>query len=75
MENFQVRLLIYCLEAQIFLREIAPDVLTIVPWCGTLRNMFVSHTVPRHTYGTSQKLFLLHPWPYTRDTSAAIQTG
>jgi hypothetical protein len=53
MENFQFRLLTYHLEAQIFLREVTPDVLTIVPWCGNLRNMSVSHTVPRHTYGTS----------------------
>ena len=52
MENFQFCLLTYHLEAQIFLREVTPDVLTIVPWCGSLRNMFVSHTVPRHTYGT-----------------------
>jgi len=56
MENFQFRLLTYRLEAQIFLREVTPDVLTIVPWCGSLRNMFVSHTVPCHTYGTSRKL-------------------
>ena len=28
-----------------FLREGAPDVLTIVPWCGSLRNMFVSQTL------------------------------
>jgi len=35
------------LEAQIFLREEAPDIPTIVPWCGSLRNMLVSHTVPR----------------------------
>ena len=53
MENFLFRLLTYCLEAHIFLREVAPNVLTIVPWCGSLQNMFVSHTVPRHTYGTS----------------------
>ena len=45
MENFQFRLLTYRLEAQKFLMEIAPDVLTIVPWCGILRNMIVSHTV------------------------------
>ena len=48
MENFQFCLLTYRLETQTFLREVTPDVLTIVPWCG---NMFVSHTVPRHTYG------------------------
>ena len=36
MENFQFRLLTYRIEAQIFLREVAPDVLTIVPWCGGL---------------------------------------
>jgi hypothetical protein len=75
MENFQFCLITYRLEAQIFLREVAPDVLTIVPWCGSLRNMFLSHTVPCHTYGTSRKLFLSHPWPYTHDTYAASQTG
>jgi len=52
MENFQFCLLTYHLEAQIFLKEVAPDVLTIMPWCGSLRNKFISHTVPRHTYGT-----------------------
>jgi len=41
--------------------EVAPNVLTNVPWCGGLRNMFVSHTVPRHTYGTSRKLFCHTP--------------
>jgi len=54
MENFQFLLLTCGLEAQIFLREVAPDVLPIVPWCCSLRNMFVSQTVPRHTYGTSR---------------------
>ena len=49
MENFQFCLLTYHLEAQIFLREVAPDVLTIVSWCGNLQNISVSHTVPRHT--------------------------
>ena len=44
-----------------------------VPWSGSLRNMFVSHTAPCHTNGTSGKLF--HPYPYTHDTSAAYQTG
>ena len=52
MENFQFCLLTYRREDQIFLREVAPDVLTNVPWCGSLRNMFVSHTVPCHTNGT-----------------------
>ena len=52
MENSQFRLLTYHLEAQILLREVAQDVLTIVRWCGSLRNMFVSRTVPRHTYST-----------------------
>ena len=52
MKNFQFRLVTYRLETQIFLREVAPSVLTIVPWCGSLRNMFASHTVPHHTYGT-----------------------
>ena len=61
MENFQFCLLIYRLEAQIFLMEVAPHVLTLVPWCGSLRNMFVSHTVPRHTYSTSRKLFCHTP--------------
>ena len=28
-----------------------------------------------HIYGTSQTLSVLHPWPYTRDTSAASQMG
>ena len=51
MPNFQFCLLTYHLEAQIFLREVTPDVLTIVPWCDSLENMFVSHTVPYHTYG------------------------
>ena len=36
MENFQFILLTYCLEAQMFLREVVPNVLTIVPWCGSL---------------------------------------
>ena len=36
MENFQFPLLTYCLEAQIFLREVTPGVLTIVPRCGSL---------------------------------------
>jgi len=44
MENFQFPLLTYRLEAQMFFREVASDLLTIVPWCGSLRNMFVSHT-------------------------------
>ena len=70
MEKFQFRLLTYCLEAHTFLREVAPDVLTNVPWSGSLRNTFVSHTVPRHTYGTSRKPFSSHPWPYTHDTLA-----
>jgi len=74
MENFQFRLLMYLLEAQKFHMEVAPDVLTIVPWYGSLRNMIVSHTVPCHTYGTSWKLFLSHPWPNIHDTSAASQT-
>jgi hypothetical protein len=46
MENFRFLLLIYRLEAQIFLREVTLDVLTIVPWRGSLQNMFVSHIVP-----------------------------
>jgi hypothetical protein len=75
MENFQFRLLTYRLEAQKFLMEVAPDVLTIVPWCGILRNMIVSHTVPRHACGTSGTLFWSHPCPYTHDTKAASQTG
>jgi len=29
------------LGAQIFLRAFAPDILTAVPWCGSLQNMFV----------------------------------
>ena len=42
-----------------------------VPWCGSLRNMFVSHTGPCHTYGTSRKLFchtlaLTHATPQLR---------
>jgi hypothetical protein len=49
MENYQFRLIKHRLEAQIFLREVAADVLTIVPWCGSLQNMFVSLTVPHHT--------------------------
>ena len=49
MENFQFRLLTYRLEAEIFLREVAPDVLTIVPWCGSLQNMFVSLSLS-HTH-------------------------
>ena len=61
MENFQFRLVTYHLEAQIFLRNVAPDILTIVSWCGSFRNMFVSHTVPRHTYDTSRKLFCHTP--------------
>ena len=61
MENFQFRLLTYRFEAQIFLREVAPDVLTIVPWCGSLQDMFVSHTVPRHNCGTSRNLFFVTP--------------
>ena len=65
MENFQFPLLTYRLEAQIFLRDFAPDVFKIVPWCGSLRNMFVSHTIPRRTYCTSRKRLLSHPWPYT----------
>ena len=36
MENFQFRLFTYCDEAQKFLMEVAPDVLTIVRWCGIL---------------------------------------
>ena len=51
MENFQFCLLTYRLEPQVFLREVAPDVLTILPWCGSLQIMFFSHTVPRHIYG------------------------
>ena len=74
MKNFRFCLLTYRLGAQIFLREVAPGV-TIVPWCGSLQNMFLSHTVPHHTYGTSRKIFLSHPWPYTHDTTAASQTG
>jgi len=35
----------------------------------------LSHTAPCHTYSTSQKLFLSHPWPYTSNTSAVSQTG
>jgi hypothetical protein len=58
MENFQFRLLTYRFGAHIFLREVVPDVVT---WCGSLRNMFVSHAVPRHTYGTSRKLFFVTP--------------
>jgi hypothetical protein len=61
MENFQFNLLTYRPEAQSFLREVSPDVLTNVHWCGSLRNMIVSHTVPRHTYGTSRKLFCHTP--------------
>jgi len=68
MENFQFRLLTYRLEAQKFLMEVAPDVLTIVPWCGILRNMIVSHTVPCHTCSTPWTLFLSHPLPYTHMT-------
>ena len=41
--------------------EVAPDVITIVPWCGILRNMIVSHKVPCHTCGTSWTLFLVTP--------------
>jgi len=74
MENFQFCLLTYHLEVQIFLREEAPDIPTIVPWCGSLRNMFVSHTVPRHTYSISRKLFC-HTPGLTHDISAASQTG
>jgi len=47
MENFQFRLLTYRLEDQKFLLEVAPD-LTIVPWCGILRNMIVSHSLTSH---------------------------
>jgi len=41
MEKFQFYLLTYRLEAQFFLRDVASDILTTVPWCGSLRNMFV----------------------------------
>jgi len=41
MEKFQFHLLTYQLEAQIFLRDVAPDILTTVSWCGSLQNMFV----------------------------------
>jgi hypothetical protein len=58
MENFQFCLLTYSHEAQIFLRKVVPDVPTIIPWCGSVQNMFVSQTVPRHTYGTSQNFFV-----------------
>ena len=58
MENFQFRLLTYHLEAQIFLREVAPDVLTIVPWCGSLRNM--SRTQPHVTLTALHENFFCH---------------
>jgi hypothetical protein len=48
MENFKFRLLAYRIEAQTFLVEVAPDVLTIVPWCGILRNMIDSHSPTSH---------------------------
>ena len=41
MEEFQFHLLTYRLEAQILIREVTPDVLTTVPWCGSLPSMFV----------------------------------
>ena len=60
MENFQFHLLTYRFEAQIFLREVAPDILTFVTWCGSLQNMFVSHTVPCHT-AHHEKIFFVTP--------------
>jgi hypothetical protein len=36
MEEFQFYLLTCWLEAQIFLRELTPDVLTTVSWYGSL---------------------------------------
>ena len=65
MENFKFRLLAYRIEAQTFLVEVAPDVLTIVPWCGILRNMIVSHTV---TFVALHEHFFCHTPGLTHTT-------
>ena len=72
MEKFKFCLLTYCLEAQIFLREFPPDVLTFVPWFGSLRNVCFTHGPTSHLRHFTKTLS--HPWPYTCYTSAAPQT-
>jgi len=62
MENFQFRLLTYRLEAQIF----SYGGHTKCSYnCALVRqsskHVCFTHTVPRHTYSTSQKLFLSYP--------------
>jgi len=48
MEKRKFHLLTYHLEAQIFLREVAPDVLTFMPWYGSLRNVCFTHSPTSH---------------------------
>jgi len=74
MQKFKFLLLTYWLDSPGFLKEVARDVVRTVSLCGNLQNMFLTQ-VPLHTYGTSRTLSVSHPWPYTRDTSAASQTG
>jgi len=72
MEKFKFCLLPCRLEAQIFLREVAPDVLTFVPWCGSLQNVCFTHSPTSHLRHFTKTLS--HPRPYTHYTSAASQT-
>jgi len=60
MENFQFRLFTYLLEAQIFLTEVAPNVLTNVPWCGSLRTCLF-HTQSHITLTALHKNFFVTP--------------
>jgi len=67
MENFQFRLLTYRFEAQLFLREVAPDVLTTVPWCGSLLTCLF-HTQRHVTLTTLHESFFCHTHALTHAT-------
>ena len=55
MENFQFPLLSYCLEAQIFLREVTPDVLTLCH--GVVFKTYLFHTQSHVTLMTLHENF------------------
>jgi hypothetical protein len=67
--KFQFPLLTYRLDSPVFLKEVARDVVRIVPLCGNLQNVFLMHSPTSHLWHFMNTFFVTPQALHTRHLS------